>query len=171
MNDQHLVDESQEIQEKRSEKHLLFSLSEESYGISLSVVKEVIALTNITKIPNVPKYFYGLINLRGTIISVIDMRIKLDLKQADYESGKTCIIIVDIDEFTLGFIVDDISSVINLFESQIEKNLQVDASVDKEYICGVAREEDHSLILLLDVGKVLNVEELKMLRKAINTKN
>ena len=165
------IERSREGTELASEKHLLFSLAEENYGIALSVVKEVIALTKITKIPNVPKYFYGLINLRGTIISVIDMRIKLNLPQADYENGKTCIIIVDIDEFTLGFIVDDISSVINLFESQIEKNLQVDASVDKEYICGVAREEDHSLILLLDVGKVLNVEELKMLRKAINTKN
>ena len=167
MNDQHLVDESQEIQEKRSEKHLLFSLSEESYGISLSVVKEVIALTNITKIPNVPKYFYGLINLRGTIISVIDMRIKLDLKQADYESGKTCIIIVDIDEFTLGFIVDDISSVVNLHEDQIESNLQVDGSVNKEYVCGVARQQDQSLILLLDVEKVLNIEELKLIKNSV----
>ena len=154
-----------------SEKHLLFSLADENYGIALCVVKEVIALTKITKIPNVPKYFYGLINLRGTIISVIDMRIKLNLPQADYENGKTCIIIVDIDEFTLGFIVDDISSVVKLFESQIEKNLQVDTSVNQEYICGVAREEDQSLILLLDVGKVLNVEELKIVRQAINTKD
>ena len=167
MDDQHLVDASQEVQGKRSEKHLLFSLSEESYGVSLSVVKEVIALTNITKIPNVPKYFYGLINLRGTIISVIDMRIKLNLAQADFESEKTCIIIVNIDEFTLGFIVDDISSVVNLHEDQIENNIQVDTSVNKEYVCGVARQKDQNLILLLDIEKVLNIEELKLIKNSV----
>ncbi len=154
-----------------STKHLLFSLAEENYGIALSVVKEVIALTQITRIPDVPKYFYGLINLRGTIISVIDMRIKLNIPRVDYENGKTCIIIAEIEEFTIGFIVDDISSVINLSDRQVEKNLQVDVSSNKEYVAGVARQEDQSLILLLDISKVLNIEELKLIRKSVKTEN
>ena len=112
--------------------------------------------------------FYGLINLRGTIISIMDMRVKLNFSDCQHEDGKTCVIIVTFDEFTLGFIVDDISSVINLKTDEIEKHFQIDSGVNKEYLSGVARTTDRKLILLLDIKKVLNFVELKIMQESLS---
>ncbi len=153
--------------ESKREKYLIFSLLKETYGIPLSSVKEVIGLTDITSIPNVPDYFKGLINLRGKIISVIDLRKKLSLPEAEYEEKKTCIIIVEFDDFVLGTIVDDVSAVEGFMLSQLEHGLDINSKVSRDYIVGVAKNSNKKLTLLLDIAKVLNVDELKMIRNKV----
>ena len=148
--------------ETKREKYLIFSLLDENYGMPLSTVKEVIGLTEITKVPNVAEYFKGIFNLRGKIISVFDLRTKLRLPKADYKEKKTCIIIVEIDGLVLGTIVDDVSAVSGFVQGQIERHLDIESPVSREFVTGVAKTEEKKLTLLLDIGKVLSVEDLKL---------
>jgi purine-binding chemotaxis protein CheW len=127
-------------------KYLVFDLMDERYGVPLSSVKEVIGLTDITVVPNVPTFFKGLINLRGKIISIIDLRSKLKLQQADYEDKKTTIIIAEIDDFTIGTIVDDVREVANFENSQIEHGLDIQSNAGREYITGVAKTEEKGMM-------------------------
>lgn len=149
---------------KKRIKYLIFSLAGENYGISLSSVKEVIGLTEVTPVPHVPKFFKGLINLRGKIISVIDLREKLALSQSQYESKKTSIIIVEIGDITLGAVVDDVEEVVGFEAEQIEDTLDIQSTVSREFITGVAKTSGKRLVLLLDIGKALSVDELNLVR-------
>lgn len=156
--------------ETKREKYLIFSLLDEYFGVPLSSVKEVIGLSEITCVPNVPLYFKGLINLRGKIISVIDLRTKLKLTSTDYDEKKNCIIIVEIEDFVIGTIVDDVSAVSGFLNDQIEKNLDIQSDVSREFVTGVAKTGDKKLTLLLDIGKVLSVDELKFIKDKVGTK-
>lgn len=145
-------------------KYLIFDLLDESYGIPLSSVKEVIGLTEITKVPHVPEFFKGLINLRGKIISVIDLRSKLKLQKTEYQDKKTTIIIAEIGDCTIGTVVDDVKEVFNFEVSQIETGLDIQSKIGREFLTGVAKRDGKKLTLLLDIGKVLSVEEMALLR-------
>ena len=166
--------EIREISEKGREgtksKFLVFDLVDENYGVPLSSVKEVIGLTEITKVPNVPEFFKGLINLRGKIISVIDLRTKLKLPSTEYEDKKTTIIIAEIDDFTIGTVVDDVREVANFDTGQMEHGLDIQSKVGREFITGVAKTDGKKLTLLLDIGKVLSVEEMSLLRSQTQQK-
>jgi len=153
-----------------NQKNLIFSLDSEKYGVPLSTVKEVIGMTNITPIPHVPEFFKGLINLRGKIISVIDLRLKLGLKSTDYKAKQTSIIITDVNELTIGTIVDDVEEVVGFSSDQIEHNLDIASSIQREFIDGVAKAENNALVLLLDIRKVLNEEELELIKKEASAK-
>ena len=172
--DESVKDEILEISDKDLEgtrsKFLVFDLVDENYGVPLSSVKEVIGLTEITKVPNVPEFFKGLINLRGKIISVIDLRNKLKLPSTDYKDKKTTIIIAEIDDFTIGTVVDDVREVANFDMGQIEHGLDIQSKVGREFIKGVAKTEGRKLTLLLDMGKVLSVEEMCLLRNQAQQK-
>jgi len=146
-------------------KNLIFTLADERYGIPLSSVKEVICMTDITPVPHVPTFFKGLINLRGKIISIIDLRAKLGLSMSKYEPKKTSIIIVDVQDWVLGAIVDDVSEVAGFEQKQIEQHLDIQSSVSSKYITGVAKTTDKKLVLLLDIGSVLSVEELAIIKE------
>ncbi len=166
MTDKEVLETSQDLQERR-EKYLVFQLNSEQYGISLASIREVIALTNVTKIPNVPSYFYGLMNLRGTIISVIDLRVKLNMQDVKFEPRKTSIIIVEIDGFVLGMIVDEILQVMNILSSQINREVNIESKVKRDYISGIAHSGDgEHLLILLNVDKILGIEELKLLKES-----
>ncbi|MDD1783205.1 chemotaxis protein CheW [Enterovibrio sp. ZSDZ35] len=147
-----------------NQKNLIFSLDNEQYGIPLSSVKEVIGMVNVTPIPHVPLFFKGLLNLRGKIISVIDLRLKLGLKEKPYEAKKTSIIISDVNELTIGTIVDDVNEVVGFNEEQIEKNLDISNSIKRDYIAGVAK-GPHNLVLLLDIHRVLDPDELDLINQ------
>lgn len=151
--------------ESKREKHLIFQLMNECYGVPLSSVKEVIGLTEITAIPQVPEYFKGLINLRGRIISVIDLRAKFKMPLSSYEPKKTCIIIAEIKDLVIGAIVDDVQQVAGFMSDQIESGLDIQSSVNRESITGVAKTDNKKLIVLLDIGKVLNAEDLILMRQ------
>ena len=156
------------LREERSAgrvKYLVFELMEERYGIPLSSVKEVIGLTEITKVPNVPDFFVGLINLRGQIISVLDLRKKLKLPEEKYKDKKTTIIITEFENVTIRTIVDDVKEVANFESSQIENKLDIQSSLGREFMTGVAKTNDNKLTLLLNIGKVLSLDERVLLKE------
>ena len=147
-------------------KYLVFILDGKRYGVSLSSVKEVIGMTEFTPVPGVPRFFKGLINLRGKIHSVIDLRVKLRLTEVEYQPKKTTIIITEIGGFFIGTVVDDVLEVIGLEANQIERDLNISSDISREFIVGVAKSSDKDLTLLLDLGKVLSAEELAIVKKA-----
>lgn len=145
-----------------SERYLAFSLCDEQYAIPLLQVKEVIGMTEATPIPYTPTYFKGIINLRGQVISVIDLRAKLELSRCDV-SQETSIIILDLSPLCLGVIVDSINSVLALTADVLSPAPDVESSVSRQYLTGVAR-KDSRLTLLLDIASTLSVEDLKTLK-------
>lgn len=149
------------------ERYLVFSLCEEQYAVELSKVKEVIAMTDTTPIPYAPSYFKGIMNLRGQVISVIDLRLKFKLSQAQV-GAETAIIILDLSPLCLGIIVNSVNSVMALSSSEIGEAPDVETSVKGDFIKGVARKDD-KLILLLDIASTLNVEDLKAMKSKNET--
>ena len=143
-----------------TQRYLAFSLRSEQYAIPLLQVKEVIGMTEPTPIPQTPPYFKGIINLRGQVISVIDLRSKLQLSKAE-DGPETSIIILDHASLCLGVIVDSINSVLALSSNDL--SAPPDATDLKEaYLTGVARQENR-LTLILDIGATLSIQDLNIL--------
>lgn len=142
-------------------RFLIFSLNNEQYAVPLLKVKEVIALTETTPVPYSPPHFKGIMNLRGQVISVIDLRMKLKMPKAD-ASSETAIIILDLSPLSLGIIVDSVESVLAVAKDEIQPPPDVGGK-DTSYIRGVTR-KDKRLILLLDIEKTLSVEDLKTMK-------
>jgi purine-binding chemotaxis protein CheW len=145
--------------EKRSlgGKYLTFKLDNEEYGVEILKVREIMGLLDITKVPQTPDFVEGVINLRGKVIPVVDLRAKFGLPRTEY-NDQTCIIVVDVGTMT-GIIVDTVSEVNDIPEDSIEPPPQLDGTVDTGFILGMGKVKDEVKILL-DIAKVLNSEEL-----------
>jgi purine-binding chemotaxis protein CheW len=139
-----------------------FYIGTDEYALSINTVREIQAMTEIRKVPKAPRFVEGVINLRGHIVPIIDLRKRFDLEaRADHQASK--ILIVEIKRYLLGMIVDNVSEVMRFFADEIEKAPPVfAANIDSAYIQGVAKVEDR-LIVLLDVEKLLSFEEQKLL--------
>jgi purine-binding chemotaxis protein CheW len=151
-----------------SERYLAFSLKSEQYAIPLLEVKEVIGMTEATPIPGTPSYFRGIINLRGQVISVIDLRAKLQLVKPE-NGPETSIIILDLDQLCLGVIVDSINSVLALGPEDLSPAPD-GTDLKEQYLTGVAR-RDNRLTLLLDVRATLNIQDLAALKSVAAPKS
>lgn len=150
----------------KKNKHLIFTLANERYGIPLSKVKEVIGVPEVTPIPQVPKFFKGVINLRGRIISIIDLKNKLSMGTTEFTPKKTSIIITELEDTIIGCLIDEVSEVIGIDPDQIEQSVEMQSRVNKNFISGVAKTANYTdLIILIDVTKTLNPDELAMLRR------
>ena len=154
--------------EERAGKYLTFALENEAYGIQIMKVKEIIGMMAITSVPRTDMYVKGVINLRGRVIPVIDLRLKFGMQAADY-SERTCIIVVEIEEggavIPIGLVVDAVSEVNHIKADEIEDTPAFGASVDTDYILGMAKKED-GVKILLDINRVLRTEELARVRDA-----
>lgn len=146
-----------------SGKYLTFELNREFYGIPILKVREIIGLMPITGVPQTPEFTKGVINLRGKVIPVVDLRLKFSMPQAEYNS-ETCIIVVDIDQVMLGIIVDRVSEVLDVSPDQLEATPHFGSAVRTEFILGLAKTEDQ-VYILLDINDVMNSEELVMLHE------
>lgn len=144
-------------------KYLTFSLGSENYGIPLETVKEIIAMLPITEVPKTPSFIKGVINLRGKIIPIMDLRLKLSLPEKEYNE-RTCIIVVDINSSKIkkqmGIAVDVVAEVIDIKQESIQKVKKEDLQIDGEYITGMGKIKE-KVIMLLDVEAILNKEELE----------
>jgi purine-binding chemotaxis protein CheW len=153
---------------RRGGKYLTFSLDKEEYGIGILNVKEIIGMIPITMIPRMPPYVKGVINLRGKVIPVIDLRLKLSMKEAEY-TERTCIIVVEISgasgQVLLGIIVDSVAEVLNVKEADIEDTPAFGAKLETEYILGMAKIGGRVKILL-DIDRVLTSGEITMVQIA-----
>ena len=145
----------------REGKYLTFSLDQEEYGVSILKVREIIGMLNITPVPQTPLFIKGVINLRGQVIPVVDLRLKFGMPELDY-SERTSIIVVEArgsaGSVPIGIVVDSVSEVVNIRGEDIEDTPTFGVSVDTSYILGMARTEQ-GVKILLDIDKVLSAEE------------
>ncbi len=141
------------------QRFLEFSLGEEDYALPLLSVREVISVPETTPIPKAPSHFLGIMNLRGQVISVVDLRTKLKIKPKE-NNHEESVIIVDLNGMNLGIVVDSINKVLAFTTDEVNDVPEIESQVNAEYINGVYRKED-ALTVLLDVAKVLDLKDLK----------
>lgn len=144
------------MKDQAFDRYIRFSLSDDEYAIPLLKVREVIAVPEITPVPQTPAYFLGIINLRGQVITVIDLRIKLGLK-AD-RGEEMAVIITDLGNTGVGIVVDSINSVLTPKIEEIAEKPNFSHNKAAEYITGVYRKET-GLVLLLDINRLLSFED------------
>ncbi len=145
--------QSEEIEDSQEGKYLTFAISEEEYGIEISDVREIIGIQKITDVPEMPPYIKGVINLRGKIIPVMDVRIRFGLEEIDYNE-RTSIIVVNIQKTDVGLIVDTVSEVLDIPKSNIEPPSSVGNTSAEQYIKAFGKVSD-SVKILLDIQKLL----------------
>jgi purine-binding chemotaxis protein CheW len=136
-----------------------FKLGSEEFAVDILKVQEINKMMNITKIPNAPAFIEGVINLRGKIIPIVDLRKRLGFKDQDYDKS-TRIIVVELEGLVLGFIVDSVSEVLRIPENTIEPPPTMIAGIESEYIEGVGKVDDR-LLILLELKKIFSSPERK----------
>jgi purine-binding chemotaxis protein CheW len=134
---------------------VVFKLGREDYGISILQVQEIKRIMDITRVPNSPDYIKGVINLRGSVLPVIDLKKRLALPPADY-TDDTRIIIVRVEEVTVGLIVDGVSEVTTLSAASIEPPHTVASGVSGQYLSGVGKQDD-KLLILLNLATIIGI--------------
>lgn len=148
-------------------KYLTFVLAKEDYGIPILKVREIIKLLEITSIPKTPGYIKGVINLRGKIIPIMDLRLKFGLEEKEYNE-RTCIVVVEVTlnetHKLMGLIVDTVSEVVNLATDQIELPPEYGYQNNQGFLIGVGKVKDR-VILLLDIEQILSREESVLLKE------
>jgi len=141
----------------RDGKYLTFALSQEEYGLEILKVREIIGYIDVTAVPQTPHYVKGVINLRGQVIPVVDLRAKFGMEITDV-TEQTCIIVVEIAQdnrtFSTGIVVDRVQEVLDIAGQNIEEAPQFGAAVDTDFILGMGKVGD-SVKILLDIDKVL----------------
>ncbi len=142
-------------------KYLTFELAGEEYGVEILKVKEIIGIMNITSVPQTPEFVKGVINLRGKVIPVIDLRLKFGMNTKEYDE-RTCIIVVDINNMVTGIVVDSVSEVLNIKEEEIEETPSFGVKLYTEYILGMAKIKEQVKVLL-DIDKVLTSSDVSLL--------
>ncbi|MEO6095796.1 MAG: chemotaxis protein CheW [Fibrobacteria bacterium] len=151
-------------------KYLTFNLGREVYGIEILKVQEIIGMMSVTRVPKTPEFVRGVVNLRGKVIPVIDLRLKFSL-ESKADTDRTCIIVVQVAlhaaSVTMGLIVDEVSEVLNVLADQIEASPSFGAKVDTDFILGMGKVAQ-KVVMLLDVDKVLASEDLVTVQSVKN---
>ena len=146
-------------------KYLTFSLADEDYGISIKKIREIIGMMPVTKVPRVSAFVKGVINLRGKVIPVIDLRLRLGMEEIEH-TDRTCIVIVEVvgcqATVQMGIVVDSVSEVLNIQEDDIQPPPDLSAGGRTRYILGMAKMEG-AVKILIDIDKVLGEAEVKEL--------
>lgn len=148
-------------------KYLTFKLGAEDYGLEILKVQEIIKIMDITAMPRTPEYVRGVINLRGKVIPVVDIRQKFEMEVVE-ETEKTCIIVVQIARadltITMGLVVDEVCEVMDVASKDIEPAPDMGSAVDTNFILGMAKAENR-VVILLDVDKVMSDQEVTEIGK------
>ncbi len=149
------------------DKYLSFMLFEEEYCIEILKVKEILGMMEITKVPQTPDYLKGVVNLRGLIVPITDLRIRFDFPPTEY-SERTCIIVVEAisngEMMLLGIAVDAINEVVGIPKNKISKVPYINAKIKTDYIVGIT-EVENSVKIILDIDKVLTEDEFVLLKR------
>jgi len=154
-----ILDEIMETSEDSQKgKFLTFSVGKEAYGIEIKFVTEIIGIQDITEVPELPDYVKGIINLRGKIIPVIDVRIRFKKDLKEY-NDRTCIVVIDIKEISIGLIVDNVAEVINIDDENIVPPPDIKTGFHNRYVRGIGK-VGNQVKLLLDCDKLLSDEDL-----------
>lgn len=160
IDDQELLEQ----EDTQKGKFLTFSMGNEMYGIEIRYVTEIIGIQPITEVPELPDYIKGIINLRGKIIAVMDVRLRFKKPYREY-NDRTCVIVIDIEDISIGLIVDSVSEVLSIPDSEIVTPPEVNKTGNR-YIKGVGK-VGNEVKLILDCYKLLNDHDLDQLNNAI----
>lgn len=157
MHDDLLDDEENE--DTQANKYLFFKIGKESYGIGIRSVIEIIELQNISEVPDMPSYVKGVINLRGRVIPIVDLRLRFDMEEREYDS-RTCIIVTEVDRILVGCLVDTVEEVMEIPEKNIEPPPRFKTvSGRDQYISGMGKVGD-AIKILLDVERIVRDDNL-----------
>ena len=148
-------------------KYLTFILGEEVYGIEILKAREIIGLMDSTTVPQTPDYMKGVINLRGKVIPVIDLRLKFSMPEEEH-TQETCVIVVEVNNTSIGIIVDSVSEVSGISGEEIEEAPSFGQGIDTSFIKGLGKVKD-KIIILLGIEMVLSFEELEMVEQLAET--
>jgi len=163
-----VMDQAVTVMTDREGKYLTFTLVDEEYGIGILKIKEIIGMMPITTVPQTPDFVKGVINLRGKVIPVIDLRLRFGMDPIDYNE-RTCIIVVEVSgessTVQIGIVVDTVSEVLNVSGKDVEDTPAFGTKMNTEYILGMAKMEG-GVKILLDIDRVLNADEIAVLEKA-----
>ncbi len=155
------MEETQKKQDAELMQLVTFSIGEEEFGVDILKVQEIIRMMEITKVPRAPEFVEGVINLRGKVIPIIDLRRRFGLSSRDHDKH-TRIIVIEINNMIVGFVVDSVSEVLRIPSSTVEPPPPVVSGLESEYISGVGKLEDR-LLILLDLDRLLSSEEQNVL--------
>ena len=142
-----------------------FNISEEEFGVDILRVQEINRMTEVTRVPNVPEYVVGVINLRGKVVPIIDLRLRLGLPKRGFEKD-TRIIVVELEGKVLGFIVDNVNEVIRINKNITEAPPSMVSGIDSEFITAIGKLDDR-LLILLDLNKVISVDKSDTLEESV----
>ncbi|MEO5334708.1 MAG: chemotaxis protein CheW [Magnetococcus sp. YQC-5] len=152
---------------------LTFHLDKEVFAIDISKIKEVLEFTTLTKIPRTPDFMCGVINLRGSVVPVVDLRLKFGMPKSE-KTVNTCIIIIDVTQedgtSVIGAMADSVKEVMELDPSQIEPPPKIGTGLRTDFIRGMGKQHDH-FVILLDTDKIFSTAELNLLRDADQKQN
>lgn len=162
--DADLLEESEDTQK---DKFLTFRIANEDYGLDIRHVTEIIGIQKITQVPDMPDYVKGVINLRGKVIPIMDVRIRFHLEPRDYDD-RTCIVVVNVNDNAVGLVVDTVKEVADIPAENIEPAPKGNAGVGHQYIMGLGKIGDEVKILL-DVERLLYEEEFKKAAALVET--
>ena len=159
--------ENNQNQREKAGKYLTFKLSSEEYGLEILKVKEIIGLISITQIPRTPDHIRGVINLRGTVIPVMDLRIKFGMEAIE-STSETCIIVVEVNQeeqtVRMGILVDSVSEVLDIASSEIEDTPEFGSEVNTDFIQAMGKTRDR-VIMLLEINEVLSGDDITLANK------
>ena len=158
------MEETQKRQDAELIQLVTFSIGEEEFGVAILKVQEIIRIMEITKVPKAPPFVEGVINLRGNVIPVIDLRKRFGLETREHDS-QTRIIVIEINKMIVGFVVDSVSEVLRIPQNTVEPPPPVVSGLESEYISGVGKLEDR-LLIMLDLDRLLSSEEKEVLTQA-----
>jgi purine-binding chemotaxis protein CheW len=162
------IDQAVKAMADKEGKYLTFTLAAEEYGIGILKIKEIIGMLPITSVPQTPEFVKGVINLRGKVIPVMDLRLRFGMPPIDY-TERTCIIVVEIagqsGNILVGIVVDAVSEVLNIKAADIEKTPTFGTKLNTDYILGMAKMEG-GVKILLDIDQVLGRDELSVMSEA-----
>lgn len=145
-------------------EYLTFTLGKEEYGIEILKVQEIRGYETVTRIANAPEFIKGVVNLRGTIVPIVDMRIKFNLGSAEYNQF-TVVIILNVAGRVVGMVVDSVSDVIQLAPEQIRPAPDFSSSFDTQYITGLGTVDDRMLILV-DIEKLMTGSDMALMEES-----
>ncbi len=131
----------------QTDKYLTFKLGDETYAVSILAVREIIGIVPVTAVPNMPGFVKGIINLRGRVVPVIDLRLRLSMPEKEY-TEQTCIVILEHETRLTGLIIDAVAEVVNLEQEKIQECSDLGTHLDSEFIKGIARHNEQVIINL-----------------------
>jgi purine-binding chemotaxis protein CheW len=148
-------------------QYLTFRLEEELFALDISKVREVLDFTSITKVPQTPDFMRGVINLRGSVVPVVDLRLKFGMPRAE-QTVNTCVIIVEVmmdgENVVMGAMADAVQEVLNLEPDQIEPPPRIGSKLNTDFIRGMGKHADQ-FIIILDIDKVFTIDELELVQE------